>query len=62
MADDRILLPLPIQPGVCLLIQFQSPVGITEPDQVMATGLKVQTIGAAGRRSEERRVGKECGS
>ena len=50
--DDRVLLPLPVQPCVALLIQLQVP-GQTVPDEVVAACLQVQAVGAAGRLGQQ---------
>ena len=39
VADDRMLLSLPVKPLICLLVDLQRPVGVSEPDGVVSAGL-----------------------
>lgn len=50
--NDRMLLPLAVQPLVCLLVLLQAP-SQTEPNRVMPAALQVQAVAAA------RRMGKQ---
>ena len=47
--NDRVLLPLPAQPGVRLLVKLQRPVGIAVPHDMVAPCLEVEAITAGGR-------------
>ena len=50
--DDRVLLPLAVQPCVALLVELQVP-GETVPDQVVAACLEIEAVCAAGGLRQE---------